>query len=211
MPKPPSNPSKYCDEPNADNAGFDCLCEQAADNAQQEPFCGLTKTWSGTLAVAKAKCDASADCKFLHDWKADGQHWRACRTIKSPGDGKAAIKKKSSSGKCADLPQGDADFDRMDADKSGSISREEFNKAVAAGVISDTSALKPAPAAPTSAPTAAPTSAPTSAPKPAPAPAAPAPVFTDPIFNRVDKNNNNKITEGEFNKAIAAGTIIVKS
>jgi len=108
-------------------------------------------------------------------------------------------------------PQGDADFDRMDADKSGSISREEFNKAVAAGVISDTSALKPAPAAPTSAPTAAPTSAPTSAPKPAPAPAAPAPVFTDPIFNRVDKNNNNKITEGEFNKAIAAGTIIVKS
>jgi len=97
MPTPPSKPSKYCDERKADNAGFDCLC------AAGTGFCGAANTWVGTLTAAKVKCDGNAECKYLHDWKADGNNWRACRKISSPGDAKAAIKQKSSSGNCGPL------------------------------------------------------------------------------------------------------------
>jgi len=93
MPKA-TKASKYCDEPNGDDAGFDCLC------AAGTGFCGAANTWVGPLDAAKTKCDGSAECKYLHDWKADGNNWRACRKITSPGDGKAAIKKKSSSDTC---------------------------------------------------------------------------------------------------------------
>jgi len=126
MPVPPTNPSTYSDEPKADNGGFDCLC------AAGTGFCGAANTWYGTLAVAKTKCDGNAECQYLHDWKADGTNWRACRTITSPGDGKAAIKKKSSSNSVnTNTPL----FDRIDADKSESISNAEFIKALADGVI----------------------------------------------------------------------------
>jgi len=172
-----SKASKYSDEPKADNAGFDCLCATGLG------FCGAANTWVGTLAAAERKCDGNAECKYLHDWKADGSNWRACRKITSPGDGKAAIKKKSSSGTSAPL------FDRVDTGKSDKISREEFMKALAAGVIILPSTKK--------------------APSPAPPPSQDGPATSS--YNSVDKNSDNRITEDEFNKAVAAGTITTQS
>lgn len=165
---------KYCDDPKGDNAGFDCLC------ATGTGFCGTALTWTGSYDVAKAKCDGNAECNYLHDWKADGQNWRACRKITSPGDGKAAIKRL-----CSLTPV--TDFDRIDTDKSGIIDRAEWKKAIDAGTISPASGGGGA------------------APAPAPAP----PLATSPLFNSLDKNHNKKLSADEFKNGVAAGKIIV--
>lgn len=186
-------PSNYCDEPKADNAGFDCLCAAPAG-----VFCGVANTWSGTLAAAKTKCDGNTECKFLHDWKADGNNWRACRKISSPGDGKAAIKSKSSS-TCparnaaptpAVAPTGKGVFDSIDGNGDQGISRGELQKAIDAKVIEGA-------ATPTVKPPAIASTATTNAPTVAP-----------PAFDSVDGNGDHQISRGEFQKAIDAGKII---
>ena len=37
------------------------------------------KGWTGTLARAKARCEAADDCGFVHDSGCDGRRWRYCK------------------------------------------------------------------------------------------------------------------------------------
>jgi hypothetical protein len=76
-------------------------------------------------------------------------------------------------------------FDRIDEDKNGDVSREEFKKALDACMITASGlpcTKKANPSLPSEA-----------------------------TFKRLDKNNNNVITEGEFKKAVDAGTIGIKA
>lgn len=132
VPKP-GNPSLYSEEPKGDNAGYDCLCSVGTG------YCGMRRNWYGTLAAAQIKCDADAECKYLHDWKSDGKNWRACRKINSPGDGGAGIKKKETSAPTTSPTASPTPlspiFDSIDGNGDQQISRDEFQKSIDAGQI----------------------------------------------------------------------------
>ena len=56
--------------------------------------------WTGTLAEAKAKCAADAECGFVHDADCDGRSWRYCTGSaeqQATGDALACIKVKAGS------------------------------------------------------------------------------------------------------------------
>jgi len=89
-----------------------------------------------------------------------------------------------------------AAMNRIDTDNSGTITRAEWDKAVADGIITIPGAGgRPAP---TSAPTPATTQAPTSAPTPAPSSA---------TFDRIDTDKSGGIKNDELNKAVANGIL----
>jgi hypothetical protein len=46
--------------------------------------------WNGDYSAAEEKCSQTAHCTVLHDYKADGKHWRVCKSVTFGGDGKAA-------------------------------------------------------------------------------------------------------------------------
>jgi len=81
--------AEYCVAPHAANSGYDCLC------ASGSGYCtGSADTWYGTIEDAKVKCNANAECLYLHDFNDDGNNWRACRSVDSPGGEEAAVMKK---------------------------------------------------------------------------------------------------------------------
>ena len=49
-------------------------------------------SWFGSLADAEVKCDADNECTVLHDYGADGENWRACKSVNS-GTGSATMVK----------------------------------------------------------------------------------------------------------------------
>merc|ERR1719424_1378392 len=45
--------------------------------------------WYGSLAGAKTKCDASAECTVIHDWGSDDANYRVCKAVTSEANGAA--------------------------------------------------------------------------------------------------------------------------
>ena len=70
----------------AANGGWDCL--NAAGSYS------TSSSWYGSLADTKAKCDADNECTVLHDYAADGNNWRACKSVSS-GTGAATMVKQT--------------------------------------------------------------------------------------------------------------------